>query len=307
MRFEHQPVMVEEVVHWIGDSEPLVMVDGTLGGGGHASALLASLPSLRLVGIDRAPEARVAASRKLREFGQRASVHAGTCSEFPSVLDELDLDVVDGLFVDIGVSSYQLDTATRGFSFRTDASLDMRMNPQEGQSAAELIAACDVDELTRILWRFGEEKNARRFARAIKRHTPSRTLELASLLESLVPASRGRTHPATRTFQALRIAVNDELGELERWLDLIPEYLSVGGVAAVITFHSLEDRRVKQRFRALSSKPTRSKYLPDVEASMPEFELPFRRALAPSDAECQRNPRARSAKLRVIRRRRRVS
>lgn len=307
MSFEHQPVMVEEVVHWLGDSQPKIVVDGTVGGGGHASALLASLPALRLIGIDRDPEARKEANRQLRHFGERVSVHAGTFSEFPMVLGELGLDAVDGMLVDIGVSSHQLDTATRGFSFRADAQLDMRMNPQEGQSAEELIAACDVDELTQILWRFGEEKNARRFARAIKRHAPSRTLELASLLESLVPASRGRTHPATRTFQALRIAVNDELGELERWLDLIPEHLNVGGIAAVITFHSLEDRRVKQRFRALSSNPPRSKYLPDVESPMPEFELPFRRALMPSEAECERNPRARSAKLRVIRRRRRTS
>ncbi|MEM6731028.1 MAG: 16S rRNA (cytosine(1402)-N(4))-methyltransferase RsmH [Myxococcota bacterium] len=305
MNFDHEPVLAEHVEALFAAEQPATLLDGTLGGAGHAAILLRALPELRLIGIDRDPNARAAATERLVPFAERAEVHEGTYSEFESVLGMLGVSAVDAMFLDLGVSSHQLDTAERGFSFRADAPLDMRMDPTQGQTAAELIEDADAEQLADILWRYGEERDSRRFARAIVKEKPTRTRELAELIERLTPASRGKTHPATRTFQALRIAVNDELGELERWLEAFPSRLNPGGVAAVLTFHSLEDRMVKQRFRELTQAPARSKYLPPDDSAI-EFELPFRKALVGSEDEIASNPRARSAKLRAIRRKGRV-
>ncbi|MEO1172584.1 MAG: 16S rRNA (cytosine(1402)-N(4))-methyltransferase RsmH [Myxococcota bacterium] len=301
MNFDHEPVLAREVVELFRSVAPRTLVDGTLGGGGHAFALLEALPTLRLIGIDRDANARAAAAARLAGFGERVSVHESTFARTPEVVAELGESGVDGLLVDLGVSSHQLDAGERGFSFRADAPLDMRMDQSKGQTAAELIAEVDVHALADILWRYGEERQSRRLARAIKSELPTRTGELAGLIERLMPASRGRIHPATRTFQALRIAVNDELGELERWLEAVPSLLNPGGVAAVITFHSLEDRMVKHAFRALTEAPSRSKYLPEDSVSL-DFEKVFRRAVVADDDEVLHNPRSRSAKLRAIRR-----
>ncbi|MEL6545443.1 MAG: 16S rRNA (cytosine(1402)-N(4))-methyltransferase RsmH [Myxococcota bacterium] len=300
MNFDHEPVLARQVEAFFIEHAPQTLVDGTLGGAGHASMMLHALPKLRLIGVDRDPAARRAASERLAEFGERASVHESTYSEMGEVLDELGQGTVDAIFLDLGVSSHQLDTAERGFSFRADAPLDMRMDPTRGLSAAELIAQSDAESLADILWRYGEERQSRRIARAIVAEQPTRTRELAEIVERLLPHMRGRTHPATRTFQALRIAVNDELGELERWLERFVTLLNPGGVAAVLTFHSLEDRMVKQRFRALCEAPSVSKFLPPEEHTT-EFELPFRKPMIASDEEVEQNPRARSAKLRAIR------
>lgn len=302
MNFKHRPVMVDEVVRWIGQAKPSSLLDGTLGGGGHAEALLEALPNLRIVGIDRDPDARRAACRRLARFGERISISAGSYSAYASVLESLGLKRVDAMLLDIGVSSAQLDTAERGFSFRADAALDMRMDPSAGPTAAELIDTVSETALADILWRFGEERQSRRFARAIKRARPRSTGALARLIQRINRSPRARTHPATRTFQALRIAVNDELGELDRWLRSFTEHLGPRGVAVVISFHSLEDRRVKRRFRELALPEPVSKFFPHEHEKRIEFELPFRNALVANDTECQENPRARSAKLRVIQR-----
>lgn len=301
MNFDHEPVLAREIVELFQGTGPRLMVDGTLGGGGHAQALLESNPEIQLIGIDRDANARRAAEKRLEAFGPRVSVHDSTFSGVLDVLAKSGHGRVDGMMVDLGVSSHQLDEGARGFSFRTDAPLDMRMDQSRGITAAELIAQSDVHDLADILWRYGEERQSRRLARAIKGERPARTGELASLIERLTPASRGRIHPATRTFQALRIAVNDELGELERWLALLPRLLNPGGIAAVITFHSLEDRMVKHAFRDLTEAPTRSKYLPEDSVSL-DFENVFRRAITATNDEVLHNPRSRSAKLRAIRR-----
>lgn len=300
MNFDHEPVLARRVERLLVDAAPRLLVDGTLGGGGHAALLLRALPELRVVGIDRDPAARRAAAERLAEFNGRVSIHEATYSEMGDILARLGIAGVDAVFLDLGVSSHQLDTAERGFSFRSDAPLDMRMDPTRGRSAAELIATLDAEALADILWRYGEEKQSRRLARAIVAEQPTRTRELAEIIERLMPGARGRTHPATRTFQALRIAVNDELGELERWLASFPALLNPGGLAAVLTFHSLEDRLVKQRFRELTESPTVSKYLPPEEVAL-DFELPFRKPFVASEEEVRQNPRARSAKLRAIR------
>ncbi len=300
MNFDHEPVLSDQVERLFVAASPQTLVDGTLGGAGHASMLLQALPDLKLIGIDRDPAARRAATERLEEFGDRVTIHEATYSEMSEVLVELGIAGVDAIFLDLGVSSHQLDTAERGFSFRADAPLDMRMDPTRGQSAAELIASIEADALADILWRYGEERQSRRLARAIVAEKPTRTRALAELIERLMPGSRGRIHPATRTFQALRIAVNDELGELERWLAVFHNLLNPGGFAAVLTFHSLEDRMVKQRFRELSEAPSVSKYLPPENSEL-AFELPFRKPLVATEDEVTQNPRARSAKLRAIR------
>lgn len=299
--FDHEPVLLSQVIELFRAVSPKSIVDGTLGGGGHAFAILDAFPECRLIGIDRDPSARDAAAQKLDSFRERVTIHSGTFSDFPLVLNTLGLVRVDGLLVDLGVSSHQLDQFSRGFSFRADGPLDMRMDPTGGRTAADLIAEVDVDELADILWRYGEERQSRRFARAIKSALPTRTGQLSQLIERLTPAAKGPIHPATRTFQALRIAVNDELGELERWLSTLPEHLNPNGVAVVISFHSLEDRMVKQAFRALTEPEARSKFLPEDEVEK-GFELVFRGAVSADGDEVRRNPRARSAKLRALRR-----
>jgi 16S rRNA (cytosine1402-N4)-methyltransferase len=258
-----------------------------------------------LVGIDRDPTALAAARARLERFGTRVTLVHGRFGEVKKILGELGLQAVDGFLLDVGVSSPQLDHAGRGFSFQREGPLDMRMDQSSGETARELVARISVEELASILRRYGEERYAGRIARAIKEAVEAggleTTTELATLIARSVPTRERGKDPATRAFQALRIAVNDELGELERFLADFVDLLKPGGRVAVIAFHSLEDALVKHRFRELAKDPG----LPaDVAAQMgvahaPVLELITRKPLWPSDAENARNPRARSARLRA--------
>lgn len=285
---EHVPVLLNEVVQWLAPGPGKTFVDGTLGGGGHARALAeAVLPGGRVVALDRDPAAVSAARKNLAHL----PVLALWCSfaRLEDALKEAGLSAVDGVLLDLGWSSDQLADAARGFSFRSAGELDLRFDPTEGEPAWRLLERMQEKELANLIYEYGEERHSRRIARAIVarcRERPLRTsAELAELIQRCVPRSRDGIDPATRTFQALRIAVNDELGALDAVLAAAPDFLRPGGRMAVIGFHSLEDRRVKQafrddpRWRALTKKPVR-----------------------PSDEEASRNPRSRSAKLRVAER-----
>jgi 16S rRNA (cytosine1402-N4)-methyltransferase len=280
----HQAVLLMEAVSLLKPGAGKVIVDGTLGGGGHAEALLAQ--GAFVVGIDRDPQSLEAASKRLARFAGRFSPIQGNYANARSLLGERGLLPVDGILLDLGLSSVQLDEPTRGFSFQVDGPLDMRMEPQ-GITAAELIRDSDEKSLSRILWEFGEERFARAIARVLKHSAPQTTFEAVEAIKRAVPrrAWPKRIHVATRTFQALRIAVNRELEALEEFLASLPNLLKPGGVATVISFHSLEDRRVKQRFRELQGA---------------SFNLLTRKAIQASGTERRQNPRARSARLRAI-------
>jgi len=288
-RFEHVPVLAEPVLAAFAalPAKTGLLIDCTLGGGGHSALLLEAHPQLRLVGLDQDPSARAAAAERLAPFGDRAVVVASNFADYrPS-------ESAVAVLADLGVSSPQLDVAERGFSFRADGPLDMRMNTERGETAAELIERLGETELADLIYAFGEERLSRRIARKIKQHLAeagsfSGTAALAYLVAGCYPppARRGRIHPATRTFQALRIAVNDELGVLDRLLLQAPDWLESGGLLAVISFHSLEDRRVKTAF-----------------VSDERLQRVTRKPLIASEAEAEANPRSRSAKLRVAQRR----
>jgi 16S rRNA (cytosine1402-N4)-methyltransferase len=262
-----------------------VLLDCTLGGGGHSGLLLAAHPGLRLIGLDQDPSARAAAAGALAPFADRVQIVATNFAAFvPS-------EPVSAVLADLGVSSPQLDVPARGFSFRLEGPLDMRMNPLAGETAGALIDRLDETELADLIYGYGEERLSRRIARRIQEQGPwagRTTAELAYLVAGCYPpaARRGRIHPATRTFQALRIAVNDELGVLDHLLGAAPDWLLPGGLFGVISFHSLEDRRVKTAF------------LGDER-----LERVTRKAVQASDDEVGANPRARSARWRVARRR----
>jgi len=293
----------------LGPPWPRVMVDGTLGGGGHAEALLEAGVE-RYIGIDRDPAALKAAGERLKGFGDRVSLHHGRFSSLPAILEAEGIRHVDGLLVDLGVSSHQLDASERGFSFRFEGPVDMRMDPSRGPTALAWLAETDTEELTDILRRYGEIPGARRIANAILAARRAGELEttqdLKRVVEKTAPAAlkRRKVHPATMVFQALRIALNEEMKELEELLEMIPEIVAPGGKVAVISFHSLEDRRVKRAFRALAGRAPRPEgpvFEPD---PVPEFEELNRKPLVAADEETRQNPRARSAKLRGIRRKR---
>ncbi len=277
------------------------LVDATLGGGGHAEALLAA--GAEVIGVDRDPEAIAAAGARLAGVPRFRAVE-GRAGELEALLGPLGLLPVDGVLLDLGVSSPQLDTAERGFSFQSDGPLDMRMG-RTGETAAGLIARLSEAELTSVLRDLGEEPFARPIARALKQDLPTTTLAAVESVKRAVPrrAWPARIHVATRTFQALRIAVNDELGELDRVLSALPRVLRVGGRAAVIAFHSLEDRAVKQGFRALEGRCTCPPGLPVCACgAQGTFRVLTRRAVQASAQEIERNPRARSARLRAVER-----
>ncbi len=274
-----------------------VIIDGTLGGGGHTEALLAR--GATVVGVDRDPVALAAATSRLGA-NPRFQARAGNFGELPRVA--ADVLPVEGVLVDLGVSSPQLDEAERGFSFNKDGPLDMRMGP-EGRTAAELIAEEDERELARIIYELGEESFSRPIARELKRALPTRTLEAAEVVKRAVPrkAWPKRIHVATRTFQALRMAVNGELEALDALLSALPQLLKVGGRAAVIAFHSLEDRKVKEAFRALVGACRCPPGLPVCACGgKGDFALVTKKAIAASEAEVEANPRSRSAHLRVV-------
>ncbi|MCK8497254.1 16S rRNA (cytosine(1402)-N(4))-methyltransferase RsmH [Myxococcus fulvus] len=297
LEFQHHTVLLREAVELLRPGAGKVIIDGTLGGGGHTEALLAQGASV--VGVDRDPVALAAATSRLGP-NPRFQGRAGNFADLPRVTR--DLLPVDGVLVDLGVSSPQLDVAERGFSFNKDGPLDMRMGP-DGPTAAELIATLDERELKHILEEYGEEPFARPIARELKRALPTRTLEAAEVVKRAVPrkAWPNRIHVATRTFQALRMAVNQELEALDALLSALPGLLKVGGRAAVISFHSLEDRRVKEAFRALEGRCTCPPGLPVcVCQSVGNFSVVTKKAVSASEQEVEVNPRSRSAHLRVV-------
>jgi 16S rRNA (cytosine1402-N4)-methyltransferase len=290
----HISVLLAEVLHWLQPRAGGRYVDGTLGNGGHAAAILrASAPDGRLLGLDADPDAIAAAGLQLAVFGERVVLVNASFREMAAVVADQSFEPVDGIVLDLGVSSRQLDTGGRGFTFRQDEPLDMRFDPTHGQPAADFLNHADESEIADVLYRYGEEHRSRRVARAIVRRrerTPLQTTsDLVQVLEDALGPRRGRIHPATKSFQALRIHVNDELAALESVLPMAASLLTPGGRLAVISFHSLEDRRVKHFFRAGGS------------AEAPLTEL-TRKPVVPSLEEAAQNPRARSAKLRVAER-----
>jgi len=286
----HVPVLLEEVLEWFDPRPGQVLVDGTLGGGGHARALAGRVGAAgRIVALDRDPGAVERGARELA--GAPVSVVHADFRDLPEVLGQLNFAKVDGVLLDLGLSSDQLEDPRRGFSFAAEGPLDLRFDPTSGEPAWRLINRLDEKRLADLIFEFGEERYSRRIARAIVRRRSEKpietTAELAELVRRSVPRSPSarRLDPATRTFQALRIAVNGELESLEGVLARVPECLVSGGRFAVISFHSLEDRRVKQSFR-----------------DDPRWEVLTRKPVRPGREEVRRNPRARSAKLRVAQR-----
>ena len=290
--------MLESVVEAIQPQNGARYLDGTLGGGGHSEAILdASGPDGLLVGIDRDPQALAAASQRLKRFGERFIPVRGTYADMAKHAEAWG--PFNGIILDLGVSSPQLDQGSRGFSFRRDGPVDMRMDPDQPVSAAQLLEEIDERELVHILRKFGEEPRARRIAKGILAGRPwTSTLALAECVEKSSGYHNSRTHPATRTFQALRMAVNDELGQLDRGLDAAIDMLAPGGRLAIISFHSLEDRAVRRRFRTAASE-----YSPKDEFGNPMVppvgKIIHRRGIAGKDADPD-HPRSRSARLRIL-------
>ncbi len=328
-RFQHEPVMVDEVVALLGPVPPGVVVDGTVGGGGHAVALLDAHPHLGILGLDRDPDAVAAATARLARFGPRAVVRharfgdleaevlaartaAGTSWPAPGPTGRpggtpaSDPVALSGVLLDLGVSSPQLDRPERGFSYRSDGPLDMRMDPTStGSGALTLVNEADEGELTRLFAANGEGRLAGRIARAIAAARPlTTTAELAAVVAAAVPAAhRRRGHPARRVFQALRVAVNEELDELAAALPAALDMLAVGGRVVVVSYHSGEDRLVKQVLaEAVTGGCTCPPGLPCVCGAAPRHRLVFRGARRPSDREVARNRRAESARLRAAER-----
>lgn len=302
--FVHEPVLATEVVELLRPGPDRTLLDCTLGGGGHSLLFLER--GARVIGLDKDPRALAAAKARLARFGEAFRAVRSDFRDAKNVLDALGLGPVDGVLADLGVSSPQLDAPERGFSFSRAGPLDMRM-AGEGESLAGLLRRVDERELARILREYGEEPFARPIARAVKRAVEADetmdTGRLAEVVAGAIPrkAWPRRIHPATRTFQALRIAVNDELGALAAWLDALPALLAVGGRAAAISFHSLEDRMVKERFRALTRSCTCPPDLPVCACgARASFAPVTRKAVVAGEAEVAANPRARSAKLRAV-------
>ena len=309
---EHVPVLLQEVlIHLVGssraseraDGESGIFVDATFGRGGHSRKLLERLSAQgQLLGLDRDPEA-LAEAQRLAGQDPRFSFCQARFSELQDVLRDQQIEGVRGVLMDVGVSSPQLDRPERGFSFTAQGPLDMRMNPEEGSSAAEWLNQADEAEIAQVLWMYGEERQSRRIARAIVAARPlTTTLELADLVAQAVPRPRGpqRKHPATRTFQAVRIFVNEEAQELDQGLQQGFSSLAVGGRLAVISFHSLEDRKVKHAFRQLSQPPKMPRRLPVRNLDQEVQGRLIGGPMKPSLAELNANPRSRSATLRVI-------
>jgi 16S rRNA (cytosine1402-N4)-methyltransferase len=303
-RVEHVPVLANEVLSYLAPRPAGVYCDATVGYGGHARAILeASGPDGRLVGVDRDPAAIAAAAEALRGYGDRVTLVQAPFARLREVLDGANALPLDGCLIDLGVSSPQLDRAERGFSFRHSGPLDMRMDPGSGETAADYLRRVTPQELEAVLRDFGEERYAGRLARAIvearDREDLTTTSALAALIARSVPTHERHKDPATRTFQALRIAINDELGQLERFLADAPGCLRPGGRLVVIAFHSLEDRMVKRRLKALAGERGPYEGAPSGE---PVLRLLTRHVVVATDEERARNPRARSAKLRAAER-----
>ncbi|HWG78445.1 MAG TPA: 16S rRNA (cytosine(1402)-N(4))-methyltransferase RsmH [Stellaceae bacterium] len=302
--FAHTPVLLEEAVAALAPRDDGLYIDGTLGAGGYSRALLATA-RCSVIGIDRDPRAVERAGTLAQEYPGRFTVLEGRFGEMEMLLATLGISAVAGIALDLGVSSPQLDDPARGFSFRADGPLDMRMG-KGGASAADLVNTLPEATLANLIYIYGEERFARRLARAIvaqRKTAPlTRTAELAKLVRAVVPVSGG-IDPATRTFQALRMEVNDEMGELERALGAAERLLAPGGRLAIVSFHSLEDRKVKDFLRQRSAAaPQGSRHRPAEPPRAPSFRLLTRKPVTPGEAELARNPRARSARLRAAER-----
>ncbi|MFW5815513.1 MAG: 16S rRNA (cytosine(1402)-N(4))-methyltransferase RsmH [Wenzhouxiangella sp.] len=300
---QHVPVLLQPALDALHLTPGSTVVDATYGRGGHSAGILARLgPTGRLIVMDRDPAA-VEHARRRFDGDARVSVWHGSFAELADrARREALTGRIDGLLVDLGVSSPQLDQPERGFSFREDGPLDMRMDPSSGEPASDWLGRVDENELTRVIRDYGEERHARRIARTIVRERAQQaitgTARLAAVVASAAGRSADKVHPATRTFQAIRIHINDELGALERLLEQGVEVLAPGGRFVVISFHSLEDRRVKQAWARLARPPAASRRHPVAPSFRPRLRL-VGKLVRPDEPECARNPRARSARMRV--------
>ncbi|MGN0026769.1 MAG: 16S rRNA (cytosine(1402)-N(4))-methyltransferase RsmH [Clostridium sp.] len=309
MEFKHVSVLLNECIEGLNIKDNGIYVDGTLGGGGHSSEILKNLSDKGLlIGIDQDRDALKAASARLQNYKNVKYVH-NNFYNVDSILNELEIEKIDGMLMDLGVSSYQLDTGDRGFSYMQDAPLDMRMNRDNSLSAYEVVNNYDEEELYRIIRDYGEEKFAKRIARFIVEKREEKnietTLELVEIIKAAIPAKARREgpHPAKRTFQAIRIEVNSELSILNKAIEDGVNRLNKGGRMAIITFHSLEDRIVKLKFKELATACTCPKEFPIcICGGKAKVKIISRKAIEPSKEEVDENPRSRSAKLRVIER-----
>lgn len=288
----HESVLLQETIEWLETARGKVIFDGTVGLAGHAAGLLETCPDMKLIGMDKDADALKEAASKLGKFGEKAMLIHGDFKDFAQALDERRVASVDGMLLDLGVSSLQLDRAERGFSFNAEGPLDMRMDVSAPLTAREIVNRWPAQKLLQILWTYGEERYARRIVKKLEEARSKRSIDttrsLASLIIEAVPAHtrHGRLHPATRTFQALRIAVNREIEALETFLASALDRLAVDGRIVILSFHSLEDRAVKRAFRAWQAAGA--------------GKILTKKPVTASEAETMRNPRSRSAKLRVF-------
>ncbi|ATD55231.1 16S rRNA (cytosine(1402)-N(4))-methyltransferase RsmH [Clostridium chauvoei] len=307
MEFKHVSVLLNECIEGLNIKPDGIYVDGTLGGAGHSSHIVKKLSDKgRLIGIDQDKDALKAAGERLQNYKNVTLVHSNFYNII-NVLDNLEIDKIDGMLLDLGVSSYQLDTGERGFSYMQDAPLDMRMNRENSFSAYEVVNDYTEEELYRIIRDYGEEKFAKRIAQFIIKRREEKnietTLELVEIIKNAIPAKARREgpHPAKRTFQAIRIEVNSELSILNKTIEDAVKRLNKGGRMAIITFHSLEDRIVKLKFKELATSCTCPKEFPVcICGGTAEVKLISRKAIDPTKEEVEENPRSRSAKLRII-------
>lgn len=307
MEFHHISVLLNECIDNLNIRPDGIYVDGTMGGGGHSLEIAKRLTTGRLICIDQDPNAHEAAGKRLAEYKDRITFVRDNFGNIKSILDSLGIEKIDGMLLDIGVSSHQLDEAERGFSYQQDAPLDMRMNPDRPFSAYDVVNGYDEDELNRVIFTYGEERWARRIAQFIVKERGAKPIEttgeLVDIIKKAVPkgARKDGPHPAKRTFQAIRIEVNGELEVLQRAIDDVAARLAVGGRLCIITFHSLEDRIVKEAFRKQENPCICPPQFPVcVCGKKPLGRVITRKPILPSKEELEENPRSRSAKLRVL-------
>ena len=307
MEFHHISVLLNECIDNLNITPDGIYVDGTMGGGGHSLEIAKRLTTGRLICIDQDPNAHEAAGKRLAEYKDRITFVRDNFGNIANILDSLGIEKIDGMLLDIGVSSHQLDEAERGFSYQQDAPLDMRMNPDRPFSAYDVVNGYDEDELDRVIFTYGEERWARRIAQFIVKEREAKPIEttgeLVDVIKKAVPkgARKDGPHPAKRTFQAIRIEVNGELEVLQRAIDDVAARLAVGGRLCIITFHSLEDRIVKEAFRKQENPCICPPQFPVcVCGKKPLGRVITRKPILPSKEELEENPRSRSAKLRVL-------
>ena len=307
MEFHHISVLLNECIEELNIKPDGIYVDGTMGGGGHSFEIAKRLTNGRLICIDQDPNAHAAAGKRLAEYQDKITFVRDNFGNIANILDELGIEKIDGMLLDIGVSSHQLDEAERGFSYQQDAPLDMRMNPDKPFGAYDVVNGYDEDELARVIFTYGEERWARRIAQFIVKERAAKPIEttgeLVDIIKKAVPkgARKDGPHPAKRTFQAIRIEVNGELEVLQRAIDDAAARLAVGGRLCIITFHSLEDRIVKEAFRRQENPCVCPPQFPMcVCGRQPLGRVITRKPILPSKEELEENPRSRSAKLRVL-------